>query len=71
MASVSDVGLTLLTLFFTCNPDACGGDNNGNDSGGNLDHAKAAQELTLIPCNFSRVRVMAWVRVRIRVLILC
>ena len=58
MASVSDVGLTLLRLPRTCNPDACGGDNtnnsannddNGNDSGGNLTHANATQDLALIP----------------------
>ena len=51
------MGLTLLTLLHTCSPDARGGndydsgndDDNKNNSGGDLAHARVTQDLALIP----------------------
>ena len=52
------MGLTLLTLSYTCSSDVRGGDNKNNennddsrnDSGGNLTHVRVTQNLTPIPC---------------------
>ena len=46
-----NMGLTLLTFPRTCNPNAYEGDNNdnGNNLGRKLTHARVTQDLTLIP----------------------